>query len=120
MAGIRHFVYVSVAHPAPVMRAYIEMRKHCEDALAASGMNATVLRPWYVLGPGHWWPYLLAPLYALGEALPSTRAGARRLGLLRHREMVDALTWTVEHPARGWRVLDVEAIRQTAAGCLQP
>ena len=26
-ARIRHFVYVSVAHPAPVMKAYIEVRK---------------------------------------------------------------------------------------------
>src|SRR5919199_2350703 len=32
-AGIRHFVYVSVAHPAPVMRAYIAVRSACEAEL---------------------------------------------------------------------------------------
>lgn len=110
-AGVRHFVYLSVAHPAPVMKAYIEVRRHCEDALAASGMNATVLRPWYVLGPGHWWPYALLPFYALGESLPVTREGARRLGLVRHAEMVAALRWSVENPSEGWRILDVPAIR---------
>jgi nucleoside-diphosphate-sugar epimerase len=51
-AGIRHFVYLSVAHPAPMMQAYIAVRAQCEAAIEASGLNATILRPWYVLGPG--------------------------------------------------------------------
>lgn len=57
-AGIKHFGYLSIAHPAPMMRAYIQVRCECEQLLVDSGMNATVLRPWYVLGPGHWWPYV--------------------------------------------------------------
>src|SRR5206468_5040947 len=64
-AGVRHLVYVSVAHPAPVMRAYIAARQEGEALVAASGIPATVLRPWYVLGPGHRWSYLLLPFYAL-------------------------------------------------------
>ena len=51
-AGVRHFVYVSVAHPAPVMRAYIAARVEAEEAIRASGLPATIVRPWYVLGPG--------------------------------------------------------------------
>ena len=66
-AGVQHFVYVSVAHPAPVMKAYIEVRSQCEALIHRSGMNATILRPWYVLGPGHRWPYLLLPVYKLME-----------------------------------------------------
>ena len=62
-AGIRHFVYVSVAHPAPMMMAYIAVREECESMIRASGLNATILRPWYVLGPGHYWPYALLPAY---------------------------------------------------------
>src|SRR6478672_4310856 len=46
-----HFVYVSVAQPAPVMRAYQTARREAEDALAASGLTRTIVRPWYVLGP---------------------------------------------------------------------
>ena len=72
-AGIRHFVYVSVAQPAPVMRAYVAARAEAEAALRASGLDATILRPWYVLGPGHWWPYALMPGYWLAEAFPPTR-----------------------------------------------
>ena len=32
-AGVRHMVYVSVAHPAPVMRDYIAVRSECEAAI---------------------------------------------------------------------------------------
>jgi uncharacterized protein YbjT (DUF2867 family) len=59
--GIAHFVYVSVAQPAPVMQAYQQARCQAEQRLDASGLRHTVLRPWYVLGPGHRWPYLRCP-----------------------------------------------------------
>ena len=118
-AGVRHVVYVSVAHPAPVMRAYVEARIDGERALRESGIPATVLRPWYVLGPGHRWPLALVPVYALLERLPGTRESARRLGLVTLHAMVDAMTDAVLHPAASWRVLDVPAIRAVARGAAQ-
>jgi uncharacterized protein YbjT (DUF2867 family) len=110
-AGVQHFVYVSVAHPAPVMKAYIEVRSLCEGMIRQSGMNATILRPWYVLGPGHRWPYLLLPAYKLMELLPSTREGAKRLGLVTLQQMVRALLEAVEAPAKGVRIVEVPQIR---------
>lgn len=122
-AHVRHLVYVSVAHPAPVMQAYIASRAAVEarigEACATTWLAATILRPWYVLGPGHRWPYLLTPLYALGRALPSTRAGARRLGLVTRAQMVAALVEAVEHPPDGSssepRVWDVPRIARSHA-----
>jgi uncharacterized protein YbjT (DUF2867 family) len=113
-AGIAHFIYVSVAHPAPAMHAYIAARSACEAELEASGLSVTILRPWYVLGPGHRWPYALIPFYWLAERIPSTREGARRLGLVTVEQMLQALAGAVEHPASGVRVIEVPAIR--AAG----
>ncbi len=110
-AGVRHLVYVSVAHPAPIMHAYIAVRREGEDLVRASGLNATILRPWYVVGPGHWWPYALIPLYALCERVPWTRAGARRLGLVTLAQMVAALVRAVEQPAGGLRIVEVPEIR---------
>jgi uncharacterized protein YbjT (DUF2867 family) len=110
-AGAQHFVYVSVAHPAPVMKTYIEVRSQCEAMIGQSGMNATILRPWYVLGPGHRWPYFLLPIYKLMELLPSTRAGATRLGLVTLEQMVRALVEAVETPAKGVRIVEVPQIR---------
>jgi len=112
-ARVAHFVYVSVAKPAPVMQAYVEARRAGEAAIADTGLTATILRPWYVLGPGHRWPYLLLPLYALAELLPGTRDGARRLGMVTLRQMSRALARAVEDPppAGTLRVLDVPGIR---------
>jgi len=116
-AGVAHIVYVSVAHPAPVMRAYIAVRKQGEALIAATGISATILRPWYVLGPGHYWPYLLVPLYALGRLLPATREQALRLGLVTRAQMVRALAAAVETPpAAGMRIVDVPTIRQAQSG----
>jgi uncharacterized protein YbjT (DUF2867 family) len=111
-AGIRHFVYVSVAHPAPMMKAYIAVRTECETMIRESGLNATILRPWYVLGPGHRWPYAIAPLYWLLERLPATREGAQRLGLVTLEQMLQALTVAVDAPCEGQRVLGVPEIRR--------
>lgn len=108
--GIRHFVYVSVAHPAPVMEAYIAVRSQGEALIAAARLNATILRPWYVLGEGHRWAYALLPLYALGRMIPSTRAGAERLGLVTHAQMLAALVAAVESPVVGVRIVEVPEI----------
>jgi len=110
-AGVQHFVYLSVAQPAPVMKSYIAVRAECEAALLASGMNATAVRPWYVLGSGHRWPYVLLPMYWLCERIPSTREGARRLGLVTLGQMVRTLVSAVENPSIGARFIEVPQIR---------
>jgi uncharacterized protein YbjT (DUF2867 family) len=115
-AGIGHIVYVSVAHPAPVMQAYIAARVQAEDAVRATGIPATVLRPWYVLGEGHWWPYALLPLYKLLELMPSTREAALRLGLVTHAQMVTALMRAIEDGPGGAGVVDVPEIRAAVLG----
>jgi uncharacterized protein YbjT (DUF2867 family) len=108
--SVRHFVYVSVAHPAPVMKAYIEVRTRCEELIRQSGLNASILRPWYVLGPGHYWPYLLKPGYWLARQIPSLRESATRLGLVTVEQMVAALVRCVESPAVGIEVIPVPEI----------
>jgi uncharacterized protein YbjT (DUF2867 family) len=113
---VNHFVYVSVAQPAPVMQSYIAVRAECEKALRESGLHATVLRPWYVIGPGRRWPLLLLPMYWVLELVPSTRMSAKRLGLVTGDQMIAALVRSVEEPADGFRVLEVPEIR--AAGKL--
>jgi uncharacterized protein YbjT (DUF2867 family) len=110
-AGIAHLVYVSVAHPAPTMHAYIAVRQQGEALVRATGIPATILRPWYVLGAGHWWPYALVPFYWLAERIPSTRDTARRLGLVTRKQMISALMLAIERGPEGAGVIDVPSIR---------
>jgi uncharacterized protein YbjT (DUF2867 family) len=112
-AGVRQIVYVSVAQPAPLMHAYLAVRAEGEQSIRLAGLTATVLRPWYVLGPGHRWPMALIPLYALASLVPAWREGARRLGLVTLDQMVNALVRAVEEPppAGTVRIVDVPGIR---------
>jgi uncharacterized protein YbjT (DUF2867 family) len=113
--GVSHLIYVSVAQPAPVMRAYIAARAAGEALVKSSGIRATILRPWYVVGPGHRWAQALQPLYALARRIPPFRSGAERLGLVRLDQMVNALISAVESPpASGVRIMDVPGIRESA------
>ena len=112
--SIRHFIYVSVAHPAPIMRSYIAVRQEAEEYLGRFMPSRTILRPWYVLGPGHWWPYALTPFYALAARMETHREAAARLGLVSLAEMTAALVQAVENPPPGCRVADVPAIRAAA------
>lgn len=110
-AGVAHFVYVSVAHPASVMRAYQEVRIAGEQMVRQAGLRATFIRPWYVLGPGHRWAYALKPVYWLLERIPATREQALRLGLATLDDVVAVLVQAVEHPPEGVRVVEVPEIR---------
>jgi uncharacterized protein YbjT (DUF2867 family) len=111
--GMQHFIYVSVAHPAPLgmMKDYIAVRVECEEMIQARHLKATILRPWYVLGPGHRWPYALLPFYKLCEWLPFTRNAALRLGLVTIDQLILALVEAVESPVQGTRVVGVPEIR---------
>ena len=103
------------------MQAYIAVRMAGEAAIARAGLTATVLRPWYVMGPGHRWPVMLKPIYAALEFWPGTRERAQRLGLVTIDQMVEALVQAVEHrpPSGTIRVVGVPEIRSASAAVNQ-
>src|SRR5262245_49473056 len=110
-AAVAHFVYVSVAQPAPVMRAYQAARRQAEEVLASSALRHTILRPWYVLGPEHRWPHVLIPMYWFLERLPATRDTRRRLGLVTLTQMIGAVVHAIEHPPERARIVAVPEIK---------
>jgi uncharacterized protein YbjT (DUF2867 family) len=114
-ANVRHFIYVSVAQPAPIMRAYVSVRARAEALLRASGIPHTILRPWYVLGPGHRWAYALYPMYWAASLVPSMRDGAERCGMVTLEQMLRALEWSVWSAGRETRLLEVPQIRAANA-----
>ena len=109
--GVNHFVYVSVAQPAPVMHTYQAVRAECEQAIASSGIAATVL------ARGTFWDLGIDGHTACSRSIKwrswfHRPAKVRlRLGLLTIRQMVRALVHAVDQPSEGVRVLDVPGIR---------
>jgi nucleoside-diphosphate-sugar epimerase len=112
--GIGHLVYVSVAQPAPTMQDYLWVRLLGETMIREAGLTASILRPWNVLRPGHWWPKLLRPLYKLADQVPSQQPMVERLGLLNIEQLMTAMAYAVENPPHSGqrRIYDVPAIRR--------
>ena len=106
---------VRVAQPAPIMQEYIAVRSEGEVLLRASNIPTTAIRPWYVLGPGHRWPYLMIPLYAIWNAIPSTRETAQRLALVTREQMIATLVAAIEVPASGFRMMTAQDIKRGGA-----
>jgi len=111
-AGVRHFIYLSVAQPAPVMRDYIAVRAEGERLVRETGIAATFVRPWYVLGPGHRWPYLILPLYWLWGLSPRSRDTARRLYPVKLRNVIRAIADAVDAPPNGVRIIEAPEMRK--------
>jgi len=112
---IHHFVYLSVAQPAPIMREYVAVRAEGERLLRECGLPATFVRPWYVLGPGHRWPYAILPLYWLAMLAPASRDTARRLYPVPLSNVVRSLVDAVERPPSGVRVIEAPEMAKAAA-----
>jgi uncharacterized protein YbjT (DUF2867 family) len=89
----------------------VKVRQEAETLLRQTDAAVTFLRPWYVLGPGRWWPAAMLPAYKILERIPATREGAERFGLVTVRQMLAALVEAVEKPPASVRILDVPAIR---------
>jgi uncharacterized protein YbjT (DUF2867 family) len=119
-AGIEHFIYLSVAQPAPVMRAYVDVRAEGERLVRATGMRATFIRPWYVLGPGHRWPYLILPFYWLWMLPPSSRDTARRLYPVTLAQVIRALANAVDGTPHGTRIIEAPEMRGSDRGVSPP
>ena len=113
-AGISHFVYLSVAQPAPVMQAYLAVRAEGEAMIRQSAMNGTFIRPLYVLGPGHYWPYLILPAFWLFQLIPSKREATLRLKPVTLRQTIRALVQVVENPPAGIRIIEAPEMRTLA------
>jgi len=112
IAGVSHFVYVSVSMvPSKIMKAYQHVRKEGEEYCLNKNLNCTFIRPWYVLGPGHWWPVLLLPFYGVAYLVPSWKEKVRGIGLVTINQMISALTKIIETKPVPHRIIEIKNIR---------
>lgn len=108
-----HVIYLSVSqYPSRVMQDYRAVRAKGESLLKATGAQCSFIRPWYVLGPGHWWPILLTPFYALARLIPITREQSRQQDLVTIRQMIRTLYYAINHsPENGVSIYNVPDIK---------
>jgi len=112
-AGVKHFIYMSVAqYPTKVMADYQEARRQGEETVLASGLTSTFIRPWYVVGPGHYWPLVFQPVIKLMEIIPSTSVQAKALALVSLRKMLLTLrNAVINTPKEINNIIEVQDIK---------
>lgn len=113
-ANVGHFIYVSVAQtPVKIMYDYQQCRAEGEAAIIQTKIPATFIRPWYVIGPGHYWPLILSPLFKILEWIPATSKTAKAIRLVTIQQMIRSLVYAVEQaPANGVNYIEIADIRK--------
>lgn len=112
VAGVSNFVYISVAMaPSKLMAAYQSVRQEGESYCKSTNLPCTFVRPWYVLGPGHYWPILLLPLYGIAELVPSWRQKARVMALVTLGQVLRTLISAVEADPVSLRIINTREIK---------
>jgi uncharacterized protein YbjT (DUF2867 family) len=116
-ANVKRFVYMSVAqYPSRIMADYQEARSQGEQEIIASGIPSTFIRPWYVVGPGHYWPLVFNPVFKLLEVIPKTSVQAKSLALVSLRQMLLTLKNTVLNLPEGvHNIVEVRDIKNVKA-----
>lgn len=94
------------------MKDYQEVRKEGEEYCISKNLNCSFIMPWYVLGPGHWWPLILLPFYAMAELVLSWRQSARANGLVTIRQMLRTLINVIESNPKKFRLIEIQQIKQ--------
>lgn len=112
-AGVKHFIYLSVSqYPTNIMKDFQNVRAEGERLLTASGMKASFVRPWYVLGPGHWWPIILKPFFWLSKITGFKKEAAENLDTVTIQQMIDVLLYAVKTLPAAINIYNVKDIKQ--------
>jgi len=91
------------------MHDYQVCRPKREKVITKS-LKASIIRPCYIIGPGHYWPLLFLPLFKLLEIIPGTSSKAKTLRLVFLSQMLNTSAYAVEHPPERVSVFEIEEI----------
>jgi hypothetical protein len=110
-AHVAHFIYLSVSqYPTKIMKDFQQVRAEGDGLLLKTGLETSFLRPWYVLGPGHWWPVLLKPFLFIAK-YAGKREAAKNLDTVTLQQMIHTLLYAIKNPPEKNAVYDVQKIR---------
>ena len=95
-----------------LMKDYKETRKEGEAYIQSKHLVSTIIRPWYVVGPGHLWPLLLLPAYGIANLFPYYRKKAEETSLITIRQMLHTIMKAIESPPQRQRVFEIKHIKR--------
>jgi nucleoside-diphosphate-sugar epimerase len=111
-ARVIHFIYLSVSmYPTKIMKDFQDVRIEGEQMLMQASLKTSFISPWYVLGPGHWWPVLLKPFLFFAKFIPGKREAARQLDTVTIKQMIITLLHAIKNPPGKNEIYDVVKIK---------
>jgi NADH dehydrogenase len=112
--GVRRIVLLSAG--AIGNSQYVRSKGRAERAIIDAGLDWTIYRPAFVLGPGQQWPRILTPLLASLALLPGHIGDvARRAGNVTREQLALSMVSALQRPDAIGRIYDVPAIRSTGS-----
>jgi nucleoside-diphosphate-sugar epimerase len=110
-AQVTHFIYLSVSqYPTKIMKDFQEVRAEGEELLLQALFKTSFIRPWYVLGPGHWWPVLLKPFLFIAK-YAGKREAVENLDTVTIKQMIHTLVYAIKNPPEKNIIYDVQRIK---------
>lgn len=111
-ASASHFIYVSVAMTElNVMKEYRDVRKEAEAYLLSKHLTCTFIRPWYVIGPGHFWPLVLLPFYGVAKFIPSLKKKTEGMAFITINQLLHTFMKAIDSPPQKLRVFEIKHIK---------
>jgi hypothetical protein len=93
------------------MKDFQQVRAEGERILLQQNFTSVFIRPWYVLGPGHWWPVILKPFFWIAKLIPSKREAAKHLDTVTIKQITNTLFYVIKNPSSTNCVYDVSKIK---------
>jgi uncharacterized protein YbjT (DUF2867 family) len=115
VAGVQHFIYLSVAMTeSSMMQEYTNVRKQGEAYIQSKHLVCTFIRPWYVIGPGHYWPLLLMPAYGIAQLRPQWKQKTKGMELLNINLLLRTLVKAIEAPPPRQRLFEISHMKKNS------
>jgi nucleoside-diphosphate-sugar epimerase len=112
VTGEAHGALLSEEQPLPVATPYGRSKRECERLISASGLDAVIVRPSHVYGPGGWYAEELVPRLRQPGRFAVIGSGSNMWDVVHVDDVVQALTLAIERAAPGslYHVADDEPI----------
>lgn len=109
-AGLRRILFLSAG--AIGNSSYVRSKAKAEAAITSAGLDWTIWRPSFIIGPGQQWPLVMTPfLWLLGRFPGHTGDVARRAGNISRKALAASFCKALADDTTIGEVLDVPKIR---------
>ena len=114
-ANVSHFIYLSTAMAEHgVRKNHRAIRKQGEAYVLSKHLPCTFIRPWYVVGPGRYWPLCFLPVYGLAKTVPQWKQKAKGKEFIGINPLLRTITKAIETPPQKQRVFEVSHMKKNS------